>query len=592
MRAIIRFIVWLYAVLLRLYPREFREMFGAEMHEVFEDVIAAASARGTASLAVVCVRELLDLFRERLAYDRQKEIEAMPERTDLSIGWAFWLRWVLASVGGAYVGGATSALVSLVVSKVVGGGAEDRAPTEILLGAGLGIAQWLVLRRRIPRSGRWTWATIAGALVFAAVSQPLGSAVYAIAAPNVGQAMAYRVSGLVDVVTFGAFLGLAQWLVLRGQVAQSGWWLVASAAGYGIAMLPAGKGVSSLGEVVVYLVVPPAITGFALVRLLSHPSSQEPGPASGLPEATEESLGDRRPKPPDRASPTTARDMMALSGEVRSSGPTQGRAPWWAAVAAALPLAGYALSVLMAGTMRHFLSAIQPGSLFRVLWANVLRDAPMPVIFYLPLLTGLVVAWTRGFPRWSYPYLGWLAIVILFGLGVSGPADLHLWLTWGPLLSATLLAILLRRPSEPLQALWRKVRQDWTQVSFALIAILGFLVLSSFDEMPGPRASRAFWEWLSVAILVLGALWYMRAPKRAGRIAALLGSAVQSVLLSMGSIAYFWHNYPKPHIQPPLNGYRMFRQGLVFMVVVVVLLLVPAVLCKVLNRRLSRRSTG
>jgi hypothetical protein len=136
------------------------------------------------------------------------------------------------------------------------------------------------------------------------------------------------------------------------------------------------------------------------------------------------------------------------------------------------------------------------------------------------------------------------------------------------------------------------VWQDWTRVSFALIAILEFIVLSSFDEMPGPRASRALWKSLSAAVLVLGALWYMRAPQRAGRIAALLGSAVQSVFLGMGSIAYFWHNYPKPRIQPPPNGYHMFLQGLVFMGVVVVLLLLPAALSKALNRRLSRRSTG
>ena len=97
---------------------------------------------------------------------------------------------------------------------------------------------------------------------------------------------------------------------------------------------------------------------------------------------------------------------------------------------------------------------------------------------------------------------------------------------------------------------------------------------------------------LSVGVLVVGGLWYMRAAGRTDRVAALLGSAILSVVISQGVNAYYWHNTPKPYIQPPLNGYVMFSQGLVFLAVVVLFLLAPALLSAILNRLFPKHSTG
>ena len=92
---------------------------------------------------------------------------------------------------------------------------------------------------------------------------------------------------------------------------------------------------------------------------------------------------------------------------------------------------------------------------------------------------------------------------------------------------------------------------------------------------------------LSVGVLVVGGLWYMRAAGRTDRVAALLGSAVLSVVIMVGVIANYSYNTPKPHIQPPLNGYVMLLQGLVFLAVVVLFLLAPALLSVTLNRLFS-----
>jgi hypothetical protein len=57
----LNFVLRLYAILLRLYPRGFCEEFGDEMYAVFSDALAEAAKRGGTALIVVCWREICDL---------------------------------------------------------------------------------------------------------------------------------------------------------------------------------------------------------------------------------------------------------------------------------------------------------------------------------------------------------------------------------------------------------------------------------------------------------------------------------------------------------------------------------------------------
>lgn len=54
-------IIRLYALLVRLYPRKFRDKFADEMQSVFADSIAEAAQRGLAALIALCLQELRDL---------------------------------------------------------------------------------------------------------------------------------------------------------------------------------------------------------------------------------------------------------------------------------------------------------------------------------------------------------------------------------------------------------------------------------------------------------------------------------------------------------------------------------------------------
>jgi hypothetical protein len=270
------------------------------------------------------------------------------------------------------------------------------------------------------------------------------------------------------------------------------------------------------------------------------------------------------------------------------------KASWKAAIAAILPLVCFPLLILMTGTLRSLLFAAHLHFLYYALWTDVTTFG-IYIPFYLLLLFGFLFAWLRDFPRWSYTYLGWLMIILISGLGISelnDPYLKYLKLIWGPFLVALLFAILLNPTIKPLKALWRSWLWDWTLASFMLFSILEFMVLASFYEMPGPSVSRVFWQALAIAVLVGGALWYMRASGRNRRILILLSSATLSIAISVGVTAYYWHNFPKPNIQFPINGYAMITQGMIFMLVVFAFLLAPALLSATLNRLFPNQLTG
>ena len=90
------------------------------------------------------------------------------------VGWGFWLGWVLASTVGLAVGlAAGAALLTIIAfSTLVGGSGIDPLTSAMegaLLGASVGIAQWLVLRRKVSRAGWWVLASTVGAVLLVTV---------------------------------------------------------------------------------------------------------------------------------------------------------------------------------------------------------------------------------------------------------------------------------------------------------------------------------------------------------------------------------------------------------------------------------------
>ena len=158
--------------------------------------------------------------------------------TKLSSGWRFWGSWGLAFVGFPIGGLAAKALVGSVGSSVEGllAGAAT--------GAVVGTAQWLVLSRRLPLTPWWIAATSAGMAAGLALSvQALGTDMTAnavllrglLTGAGIGIAQTLVLRGSTNrapiwgaVVTLGWALG---WMTSRAAGVDLGPWAVFGSIG-------------------------------------------------------------------------------------------------------------------------------------------------------------------------------------------------------------------------------------------------------------------------------------------------------------------------------------------------------------------------
>jgi hypothetical protein len=113
----------------------------------------------------------------------------------------------------------------------------------LIIGGGIGIAQGLVLRKRVASMRWWVLVSIVGF----GLGKLIGEAV----AQGMPAALGHGLSGAV----IGATLGLAQWLVLRRHVSRADVWVLANvaawAAGWSLISLAEG---SAWSTVMVYAV--------------------------------------------------------------------------------------------------------------------------------------------------------------------------------------------------------------------------------------------------------------------------------------------------------------------------------------------------
>ncbi len=170
------------------------------------------------------------------------------------------------------------------------------------------------------------------------------------------------------------------------------------------------------------------------------------------------------------------------------------------------------------------------------------------IVFVLSMLVGLGVGWAKGWPRWSYPYLGFAMIV--GGLAIGGTVSSMVFTVgpeW-PVLPQVLIAVgvfgltvgiltLIARAWRPLHSLYRSIRQDWTRLSFGLFpAVLVIFGTVDLDEDPIFTLN----VFVPSLIVLAGALVYLHSTTKAQRVLALLVSLTLAVAVRVvgGNIFY------------------------------------------------------
>jgi hypothetical protein len=146
---------------------------------------------------------------------------AEPGRTDL------WLlgRWILASAAG-WAGSLVAAVALFLAVQALAGLDSDRFlafAALACLGAGLGVAQSLVIGPLLARPRDWFWATLAGHVI----------AMIVLIVPWFRRYSGPEIVGNAAMLALiGAAIGATQWRVLRRRFPTAGVWVPATSLGF------------------------------------------------------------------------------------------------------------------------------------------------------------------------------------------------------------------------------------------------------------------------------------------------------------------------------------------------------------------------
>jgi hypothetical protein len=184
-------------------------------------------------------------------------------------GWPFWLGWVAASTAAVLLTFGAIYAAIFIAKPVLPELNEDRVFGGLifpLMGALLGAAQWLVLRRWVARAGWWVLATAAGLPVGIAFSSGIIQLIGAITGRKWD--WDFLPGMLVFYGGIGLCLTLAQGAVLWRQIQGRALWLAAGLLGWLVLGLLVGKSIDRMADILAVGPVPAVFTGLALLRLL------------------------------------------------------------------------------------------------------------------------------------------------------------------------------------------------------------------------------------------------------------------------------------------------------------------------------------
>ncbi len=262
----------LYAALLRLYPNHFRAQFGDEMKAVFRQAIEGHNRNDKAF--GFFLRELRDLpLNLARTHWRSKVNKEFPMTIIKKPGWGFFPTWVLLTTISIPIAFILDLVILKVITRFVGDFiyvngvrhiTEDYLSTYTfvpIVGLLIGVFQYGLLRRYLPRMGWWVLATVGGwvlGLLLIFISTWLK--IWSIESFDLD--LAYIVMGLS--------IGIGQWLLLRRRLSHSGWWVGANFIGWGLlSLLTTGNSIGQYGLLILGF-LPACATGVILALLMNQ----------------------------------------------------------------------------------------------------------------------------------------------------------------------------------------------------------------------------------------------------------------------------------------------------------------------------------
>jgi hypothetical protein len=255
------------------------------------------------------------------------------------------------------------------------------------------------------------------------------------------------------------------------------------------------------------------------------------------------------------------------------------------------------------GSWREILAALAPFLLLGIV-PSLLGLTPLSGrlgivlgITILSLLGGSVLVLgvlglLKGLPRWVLPYGGiLLATVTAAGLGLMiwklqpffwPPKAREQWflrhvifqgVTWAGIVILPSLLVWVSSLLSPLRPIYRRIRQDWTLVSFGLYGSALPALIISFDDY---RRAEPY-MLAAVILLALGGWLYLRSKHTWQRILSLIGGLTLSMAVGAAGRAFLFANadydFPRLHFTPRTEALSTAIMG----AWIAIALLIPAI---------------
>jgi hypothetical protein len=186
-------------------------------------------------------------------------------------------------------------------------------------------------------------------------------------------------------------------------------------------------------------------------------------------------------------------------------------------------------------------------------WAMSGWVASLHSLFFIAFLllpaVGYAVGWMRGFPAWSYPYVGlhlvsslYMTVVATPGLQIFGytfgSSDMWGWRAWILFLVATGIALLVTRSFQPVARFFIQAWRDWTRLSYAMYGFMPLIIMIAFDEID--RLYSLYFMILLTVLMCCTSLLFLLSPKPVMRSVSLVGGVLVTLAVIEVGSTVFW----------------------------------------------------
>ncbi len=142
---------------------------------------------------------------------------------------SFMINWLLMNVAGLVIGMTLRQFVFQLAFGLVGGGLMGKAVEGAVIGTVIGAGQFYALPSQIHRSKGWIIASAIGWAVGWSLGWRTAWQLFG------GFSTVFGIVGAMS----GIFTGVFQWLILRRQLSQAGWWILAPTIAWGVGLAAA-----------------------------------------------------------------------------------------------------------------------------------------------------------------------------------------------------------------------------------------------------------------------------------------------------------------------------------------------------------------